>query len=118
MPKSLQQLTIFVSGPSGTESEKAALRVVAQEINRRVEKTDSRNVVHYAGGRETTRSNGRRLTTGFGLTAFSDCCHLNVSKQQSALPADRSGYSLQHVGVLLHEFQHSCANSSRLPPHD
>lgn len=39
MPKALQQLTIFVSGPTGTESEKSALRVVAEEISRRLEKT-------------------------------------------------------------------------------
>lgn len=39
MARTLQQLTIFVSGPSTVEAEKAALRVVVDEINRRSEKT-------------------------------------------------------------------------------
>lgn len=39
MARTLHQLTIFVSGPSGVDSEKAALRVIAEEISRRVEKT-------------------------------------------------------------------------------
>lgn len=39
MPKTLQQLTIFVSGPTGTESEKAALQTIAEEITHRLEKT-------------------------------------------------------------------------------
>lgn len=39
MARTLHQLTIFVSGPSGVDSEKAALRVIADEISRRVEKT-------------------------------------------------------------------------------
>jgi len=41
MARTLHQLTIFVSGPSGVDSEKAALRVVAKEISRRSEKTHS-----------------------------------------------------------------------------
>jgi len=39
MARTLHQLTIFVSGPSDVDSEKAAVRVVAEEINRRSEKT-------------------------------------------------------------------------------
>ena len=39
MARTLHQLTVFVSGPSGTEAEKAALRKVAEEISRRMEKT-------------------------------------------------------------------------------
>lgn len=39
MARTLYQLTIFVSGPSTVEAEKAALRVVVDEINRRSEKT-------------------------------------------------------------------------------
>jgi hypothetical protein len=39
MPRTLHQLTVFVSGPSGTEAEKAALKKVAEEISRRMEKT-------------------------------------------------------------------------------
>ncbi|HXG54888.1 MAG TPA: hypothetical protein VNJ03_05865 [Vicinamibacterales bacterium] len=39
MARTLQQLTIFVSGPDTVEAEKAALRVVVDEINRRSEKT-------------------------------------------------------------------------------
>jgi hypothetical protein len=39
MPRTLHQLTVFVSGPSGIEAEKAALRKVAEEISRRMEKT-------------------------------------------------------------------------------
>ncbi len=39
MARTLHQLTIFVSGPSTVEAEKAALRVVVEEINRRSEKT-------------------------------------------------------------------------------
>jgi hypothetical protein len=37
--RTLQQLTIFVSGPGTVEAEKAALRVAVEEINRRAEKT-------------------------------------------------------------------------------
>ena len=39
MAQILHQLTIFVSGPSPVEAEKAALRAVVEEINRRSEKT-------------------------------------------------------------------------------
>jgi hypothetical protein len=39
MARTLHQLTVFVSGPSTVEAEKAALRVVVDEINRRSEKT-------------------------------------------------------------------------------
>ncbi|HEV7735101.1 MAG TPA: hypothetical protein VGR62_23225 [Candidatus Binatia bacterium] len=39
MARTIQQLTIFVSGPADTESEKAALRTVVDEISRRLEKT-------------------------------------------------------------------------------
>lgn len=39
MARTLHQLTVFVSGPSGVDSEKAALRVVAEEISRRTERT-------------------------------------------------------------------------------
>ena len=39
MARRLQQLTIFVSGPSAVDAEKAALRSIANEINRRSEKT-------------------------------------------------------------------------------
>lgn len=39
MARTLHQLTIFVSGRSGVDSEKAALRVVAEEISRRTERT-------------------------------------------------------------------------------
>ena len=41
MPKSLTQLTIFISGPSDTDAEKSALRRVIEELNRRLEKTHS-----------------------------------------------------------------------------
>ena len=39
MARVLHQLTIFVSGPSRVDAEKAALRAVVKEINRRSEKT-------------------------------------------------------------------------------
>ena len=39
MARTLHQLTIFVSGPSHVDAEKAALRTVVEEINRRSEKT-------------------------------------------------------------------------------
>lgn len=39
MARTLHQLTIFASGPSTVEAEKAALRVAAEEVNRRCEKT-------------------------------------------------------------------------------
>ena len=39
MARTLHQLTLFASGPSDVDSEKAALRVVVDEINRRSEKT-------------------------------------------------------------------------------
>lgn len=39
MARTLHQLTVFASGPSNVDSEKAALRVVVEEINRRSEKT-------------------------------------------------------------------------------
>jgi hypothetical protein len=41
MAKQLTQLTIFISGTSETDSEKAALRRVIEEINRQLEKTHS-----------------------------------------------------------------------------
>ena len=39
MARTLHQLTIFVSGPSTVEAEKAALRVIVEEVSRRSEKT-------------------------------------------------------------------------------
>jgi len=39
MPKTLTQLTIFASGTSETESERAALKRVAEELNKKLEKT-------------------------------------------------------------------------------
>lgn len=41
MPKSLTQLTIFISGPSDTDADKSALRRVIEELSRRLEKTHS-----------------------------------------------------------------------------
>jgi hypothetical protein len=41
MPRSLTQLTIFISGPNDTDAEKSALRRVIEELNRRLEKTHS-----------------------------------------------------------------------------
>lgn len=39
MPKSLTQLTVFVSGPADTDAEKSALRRVIEELSRRLERT-------------------------------------------------------------------------------
>src|ERR1017187_6763465 len=39
--RTLEQITVFVSGTSETESEKAALRRIVEELNRRLEKTHS-----------------------------------------------------------------------------
>ena len=41
MPKTLTQLTVFASGTSETESERSALRRVAEELNKQLEKTHS-----------------------------------------------------------------------------
>ena len=41
MSRTLQQITIFVSGTSEADSEKAALRRIIEELNRRLEKTHS-----------------------------------------------------------------------------
>ena len=39
MSRTLQQITLFVSGTSETDSEKAALRRIVEDLNRRLEKT-------------------------------------------------------------------------------
>src|SRR5438067_2462216 len=41
MPRSLTQLSVFVSGPSETDSEKAAAKRVIEELNKQLEKTYS-----------------------------------------------------------------------------